>query len=134
MKFRLSYMSKILFTLIVLITVCSCTKTPTCTSGIIFHQVKITDSLGKAVLLDKFFTVCTDKKDTLHIQKYYTDSLLYYPLIDDRNFSLFQKDSPLNFKFIGIKGKDTINSPYVFKYDGCHIALVSGVKKILYQK
>lgn len=124
-------MRKTLFIIATFITLFSCTKTPVC-SGIIFHQVKITDTLGKAITLDKFYMVCLNNSDTLYIKRYFPDSLQYYPLIDDNYSSLFQKDVPLNFQFTGIKNTDTISSPYTFKYDGCHISLVSGTAKIIY--
>jgi len=128
-------MRKFYFIVLAFITIQSCTKDENC-AGIIIHQVKITDSLGKAVVFDKFFTICLNTKpDTLVIDRYLSDSLQYYPLIDDTYSDVFtKKEVNTNFKFVGIKGTDTLTSPYVFKYDGCHIQLISGVSKIIHQK
>jgi hypothetical protein len=124
-------MRKIFFIIASFITLYSCMPDPVC-SGIIVHQVKIVDSLGKPVLLDTFYTVCLDKPDTLRLSRYLKDSLQLYPLIDDTYSSVFNKQSTANFMFIGIKGSDTISSPYLFKYDGCHTSLLSGTSKIIH--
>ena len=123
-------MRKIFFVIVSFITLYSCKNDPVC-AGIILHQVQIKDAMGKPVLLDTFYTVCVDKADTLKIPRYLKDSLQYYPIIDDTYSKVFQKQENANFKFIGIKGSDTITSPDIFKYDGCHIILVSGTNKII---
>ena len=124
-------MRKTLFIIATFITVYSCENTPIC-SGVISHQVKIVDSTGKAIKLDTFYIICITYPDTLRIKKYIPDSVQNYPLLDDTESSVFKKEKSANFKFIGIKGKDTITSPYTFAYDGCHITLVSGVSKIIH--
>jgi len=108
----------------------TCAKTPNC-SGIIYQHVKIIDSSNKAVLLDTFYTISDDLVDTLRIEAYPNDSANYYPVIDDRYAKQFEIDIAKNYTFFGIKGIDTIRSPYVFKYDGCHIATLSGAAKII---
>ncbi|MFM7022499.1 MAG: hypothetical protein ACKOXB_05935 [Flavobacteriales bacterium] len=123
-------MRHLIFAIAAFITLFSCTEKKC--SGVIVHEVKITDFLGEAVVLDKYYTLFPDNGDTIKINRYRKDSLQYYPILDDNYSGYFKNQSTASFIFVGIKDGDTITSPYVFKYDGCHTSLESGTNKIVY--
>ncbi|MEI7492165.1 MAG: hypothetical protein WCK92_12255 [Bacteroidota bacterium] len=95
--------------------------------------ITVTDSSGKAVLLDSTYTeiVSTKKKITGK-----TDSLNkikgMYLLFSDSQKDMIGENTETDFKFFGLIGSAiVVEENYLITQDGCHIKLLTGNTNII---